>query len=93
MSTVDHAQTKTLLPPLAAGQQLDQPTFHERYEAMPEGTWAELVGGRVYMPSPVRNEHSEMDRLVEVLDQGMATPAHAAFAAKLIAAGADKRPR
>ena len=61
MSTVEHVQTKTLLPPLIAGQQLDQPTFHERYEAMPDGTWAELVGGRVYMPSPVRNEHSEYD--------------------------------
>ena len=61
MSTVEHAQTKILLPPLVAGQQLDQPTFHERYEAMPEGTWAELVGGRVYMPSPVRNEHGEYD--------------------------------
>jgi Uma2 family endonuclease len=61
MSTVEHAQTKSLLPPLVAGQQLDQPTFHERYEASPEGTWAELVGGRVYMPSPVRNEHSEYD--------------------------------
>jgi Uma2 family endonuclease len=61
MSTVEHGQTKTLFPPLVAGQHLDQPTFHERYEAMPDGTWAELVGGRVYMPSPVRNEHSEYD--------------------------------
>jgi Uma2 family endonuclease len=61
MSTVERADTKSLLPPLAAGQQLDQPTFHKRYEAMPDGTWAELVGGRVYMPSPVRNEHSEPD--------------------------------
>jgi Uma2 family endonuclease len=61
MSTVEHVRLQTLLPPLAAGQQLDQPTFHERYEAMPDGTWAELVGGRVYMPSPVRNEHAEYD--------------------------------
>jgi len=61
MSTVEHAETKTLLPPLVAGQQLDQPTFHERYEAMPDGTRAELVGGRVYMPSPVGLEHSEYD--------------------------------
>ena len=61
MSTVESAQTKTLLPPLVNGQHLDQPTFHERYEAMPDGTWAELVGGRVYMPSPVRNEHGEHD--------------------------------
>ena len=43
------------------GQHLDQPTFHERYEAMPEGTWAELVGGVVYMPSPVRNDHGDYD--------------------------------
>ena len=61
MSTVEHAETKTLLPPMVAGQQLDQPTFHERYEAMPRGTRAELVGGRVYMPSPVGLEHSEYD--------------------------------
>ena len=60
MSTVEHAQPKTL-PPLMNGQHLDQPTFHERYEAMPDGTWAELVGGRVYMPSPLRNEHGEHD--------------------------------
>src|SRR4029077_6328281 len=60
MSTVDRIPPRTL-PPLVAGQRLDQPTFHERYEAMPEGTWAELVGGVVYMPSPVRNEHGEYD--------------------------------
>jgi Putative restriction endonuclease len=51
MSTVDRPQPR-LLPPLEAGQRLDQPTFHERYAAMPEGTWAELVGGVVYQPSP-----------------------------------------
>ncbi len=26
---------------LVEGQQLDQPTFHALYEAMPPGTWAE----------------------------------------------------
>jgi Uma2 family endonuclease len=61
MSTVERAQPPKTLPPLEAGQHLDQPTFHERYEAMPDDTWAELVGGVVYMPSPVRNEHSEPD--------------------------------
>ncbi len=49
------------LPPLVAGQRLDQPTFHARYEAMPPETWAELVGGIVYMPSPLRNEHGAPD--------------------------------
>ena len=54
----EHGRTRAakddVLPPLVAGQHLDQPTFHERYEAMPPETWAELVGGVVYMPSPVR---------------------------------------
>jgi Uma2 family endonuclease len=45
------------LPPLEPGEHLDQPTFHARYAAMPPGTRAELVGGRVYMPSPVRIGH------------------------------------
>ncbi len=61
MSTLERAKPKTSLPPLVAGDKLDQPTFHERYEAMPEGTWAELVGGVVYMPSPLRGEHGEYD--------------------------------
>jgi Uma2 family endonuclease len=45
------------LPPLIEGQRLDQPTFHERYEAMPPGTRAELINGVVYMPSPVGLDH------------------------------------
>jgi Uma2 family endonuclease len=60
MSTIDQPEPR-VLPPLIAGQRLDQPTFHERYEAMPPGTWAELVGGIVYMPSPLRNDHGETD--------------------------------
>ncbi len=66
MSTGERAKRKTLLPRLESGQLLDQPTFHERYEAMPEGTWAELVNGVVYMPSPIRNEHGETDDDVSV---------------------------
>jgi Uma2 family endonuclease len=49
---------------LEAGQGLDQPTFHERYEAMPPETRAELVGGIVYMPSPMRGDHGRESRLV-----------------------------
>lgn len=60
MSTVERPGPRTL-PPLVAGQELDQPTFHERYEAMPSGTWAELIGGVVYMPSPLFNDHGEAD--------------------------------
>jgi Uma2 family endonuclease len=43
--------------PLVEGQRLDQPTFHERYEAMPPGVRAELIGGVVFMPSPVGKRH------------------------------------
>jgi len=63
MSTVEAPKRKTL-PPLEAGQHLDQPTFHERYEAMPPDTRAELVGGVVYMPSPMRGDHGKSSRFV-----------------------------
>jgi Uma2 family endonuclease len=53
MSTID----RTSAPPLEAGQRLDQREFHARYQAMPPGTKAELVGGVVVMPSPVGNRH------------------------------------
>ena len=54
MSTVDQPPRITSLPRLVAGQRLDQPTFHERYEAMPPETQAELIGGIVYMTPPHR---------------------------------------
>jgi Uma2 family endonuclease len=63
MSTVKRPPSVTL-PPLVAGQHLDQPTFHERYEAMPPDTRAELVGGVVYMPSPMRGEHGGTSQIV-----------------------------
>src|SRR5689334_22958646 len=59
MSTIDRPEPRAL-PPLVAGQHLDQATFHARYEAMPPDTWAELIGGVVSMPSPVRGDHAEM---------------------------------
>jgi Uma2 family endonuclease len=61
MSTLDRLETKTL-PPLVAGERLDRATFHERYKAMPPHVRAELVGGVVYMPSPLGYEHGESDR-------------------------------
>jgi Uma2 family endonuclease len=56
MSTIERKPKKATLP-LVEGQRLDQATFHERYEAMPAGTKAELIGGVVYMPSPVGPDH------------------------------------
>ena len=60
MSTVDRPEPR-VLPPLVEGQYLDQPTFHERYEAMPPGTWAELIGGIVHLLSPLFEPHSDID--------------------------------
>lgn len=60
MSTVDRPESR-VHPPLVAGERLDQRTFHARYEAMPSTTRAELIGGIVYMPSPLGNDHGETD--------------------------------
>src|SRR3954451_7180516 len=49
-------EPKTELPPLVNGDHLDQKTFHERYEAMPD-VRAELIGGIVYMSSPQKLRH------------------------------------
>ena len=58
MSTIDRPNPMTL-PRLEPGQRLDRATFHARYEAMPPRTRAELIGGVVYMPSPLRNDHGD----------------------------------
>src|SRR5262245_36272404 len=55
---------KPKLPPLKNGDRLDQKTFHERYEAMPEHVRAELIGGIVYMASPQKLPHGRSTRLV-----------------------------
>jgi Uma2 family endonuclease len=52
------------LPPLENGDQLDQQTFHARYEAMPEDCRAELIGGIVHMPSLQKIPHSKAQQLV-----------------------------
>jgi Uma2 family endonuclease len=50
MATAPEAARRTKnIPPLENGDHLDQKTFHERYEAMPENVRAELIGGVVFM--------------------------------------------
>lgn len=48
-------------PPLAAGMRLSRAEFLRRWELHPEISRAELIGGRVYMPSPVSLEHGLSD--------------------------------
>jgi Putative restriction endonuclease len=49
------------VPPLAAGDKLTREEFLRRWEADPEIKKAELIGGLVYMSSPVSIEDGEME--------------------------------
>jgi Uma2 family endonuclease len=70
-----------VLPPLEQGDHLDQKTFHARYEAMPPSVRAELIGGVVYMPSPLKPPHGETHPEVTgwLWSYKVATPAVAVY--------------
>jgi hypothetical protein len=55
---------RRVVPPLRAGQRLSREEFMRRWEAMPELKRAELLGGVVYMPSPLGRPHGKMDWMV-----------------------------
>jgi hypothetical protein len=60
MSTVGRekkAKAAAGLPLLNSGDRMSQAEFHRRYEAYPEDAKFELVGGVVYMASPLRRTH------------------------------------
>jgi Uma2 family endonuclease len=50
--------------PLERGDFLSREEFLRRWEAMPHVKRAELIGGIVYMPSPVSMEHADMEHHV-----------------------------
>jgi Uma2 family endonuclease len=77
MAALSHlADVQQHLPPLEAGDHLDQRTFHERYEAMPPGFRAELIGGVVIVPSPLSLDHGFHHALVMgwLVNYTIATP-------------------
>jgi len=77
MAALSHtADVQQQLPPLEAGDHLDQPTFHERYEAMPPAFRAELIGGVVIVPSPLSPGHGFYHALVMgwLVNYWIATP-------------------
>ena len=59
MSIVE--RPKEGLRSLVNGERMSQPEFHRRYEACPEDEKWELIGGIVYMASPLRLRHSGYD--------------------------------
>jgi Uma2 family endonuclease len=67
MSTVfprraGHAEpSQNGVPLLSNGDRMTQAEFHECYEHYPEDVKFELVGGIVYMASPLRRTHSRYD--------------------------------
>jgi Uma2 family endonuclease len=50
---------KTARPILESGDRLTRDEFHRRYSARPDLVKAELIGGVVYVSSPVRALHAE----------------------------------
>ncbi len=93
MQTAKPLKSKSL-PPLENGDRLDQPTFHARYQAMPEHCRAELIGGIVYMPSPRKVPHGEAQQLVvRWLDEyAEATPGTEALLNNTQILGPDSEP-
>src|SRR4051794_30007388 len=85
-----------VLPPVVAGDRLDQRTFHERYEAMPDGFRAELIGGLVFVPSPLKRPHGRMQtRMIRwICDYEDATPGTEAFdnTTAILSADAELQP-
>ncbi|HEU5117114.1 MAG TPA: Uma2 family endonuclease, partial [Isosphaeraceae bacterium] len=62
---------------LENGERMSQREFHERYEKMPPGVKAELIGGVVYiMASPLKAPHGRNDFLLAgwLFDYSVATP-------------------
>jgi Uma2 family endonuclease len=53
--------------PFIAGDNLSQEEFLHLYSQMPALKKAELIGGVVFMPSPVSNEHSSADSFLSGL--------------------------
>lgn len=55
---------REVVPALEAGDHLDQPTFHHRYLHMPRKFRAELLGGVVFVPSPLAYPHGRHHGMV-----------------------------
>ncbi len=67
MSAIPRPDKAIRTPPvpfLVNGQRMTQPEFHRRYEACPPSEKWELIGGIVFMASPLRYPHGNYDFLL-----------------------------
>lgn len=58
------ATVEQQVPPLKEGERLTRDEFLRRWEAMPGLKFAELIGGIVYVPSPLSWDHGDVDTRV-----------------------------
>ncbi len=76
---------------LHSGDRMLRREFHRLYEKTPDGFKAELVGGTVYVASPLKRLLAkDYGRLMAALQQGLATPEHADFVRHLAGAALNK---
>jgi hypothetical protein len=59
MTVIDTPKLRHSQPILESGDCMNRAEFHERYEQMPKDFKAELIGGIVYVASPLRIKHGE----------------------------------
>src|SRR5437899_5422094 len=89
------AAERAMLPPLHNGDRLSQAEFHRRYEAYPEDVKFELIGGMVFMASPLRVKHSDYDDELGFLfsNYRRATPGVSALHNATTILGEDSEPQ
>jgi Uma2 family endonuclease len=88
-------RTAADVPLLQNGDRLTQPEFHRRYESYPEDICFELVGGTVYVSSPLSIPHSDHDDELGFLFSlyRRATPGVKALHGTTIILGAESEPQ
>src|SRR5262245_59197301 len=95
ISSAERRTRKPAVPLLENGDHLSQPEFHRRYEQYPEDVKFELIGGIVFMSSPMRRPHgSHHVQLSGVFNWYQAeTPGVEALADATIILGNESEPQ
>lgn len=85
----------TAVPLLVNGDRMNQPEFHRRYEAYDEDEKWELIGGIVYMASPLSLGHSSSDGKIGLVLESyeLATPGSQALHNATTILGEESEPQ